>query len=529
MDKHKAKRLELSFKDSSFMGYKIIELINHGKSAAVFKAMDNSGNYVAIKIFDNELVEKFGHEIQEERISKEISLINHKILNLVRIIQGGNTIFEADKYYYIIMEFVPGFNLKQYIQKYDIDNNFIIKVVKSLFNVSQELLSKGIVHRDIKPENIMITDTSNEVILMDLGVLKFIGLPSSSDQDGKQFVGTLTYAPPEFLSRTEEDSKDGWNAVNLYQIGGVMHDLIMKKELFDGVAPYANPVISIKEDAPQIVNDKLPHLTLQLSRDLLTKNWRDRNTVCTSARIEEFFFQENLTATDLQREVELIQHLISKHKIKYDEIVQISRTQEERRVRRKEIAQQIDTMIDHCFNEIRLTNMVKSIEKSSHFFFESDHSLFSKKEVRNYFFELQGTIETGIPRTLFMLVKVLTDENSFTEISAAGIFLRDSKRANLSNPHSIPALILADQNGFNHDTRQRFSSIQTCDLFLGTVSFDQPFRNNLTLQFFKLFRASIEGVKDEVDQQLEMKKKLLNGQTVVPIPRPSTVIFNSIK
>ena len=151
------------------------------------------------------------------------------------------------------MEFITGQNLKEFIQSEEYSEDFILKVLQTLVKTTEDLLQKGIAHRDIKPENIMV-DGNHDIILMDLGVLKLVGLKSFNDDEEKAFVGTLRYAPPEFLTRMEEDSLNGWRAVNLYQIGATLHDLVMKEELFIEKIPYSNLVIAIKDDSPKVSN-----------------------------------------------------------------------------------------------------------------------------------------------------------------------------------------------------------------------------------------------------------------------------------
>ena len=90
--------------------------------------------------------------------------------------------------------------------------------------MTEKLLERSVVHRDIKPENIVVTP-SGHIVLMDLGVLKLVGTRSFTDDEHKQFVGTLRNAPPEFLFWDEHDTVDGWRAVNFYQIGAILHDL----------------------------------------------------------------------------------------------------------------------------------------------------------------------------------------------------------------------------------------------------------------------------------------------------------------
>jgi len=133
----------------------------------------------------------------------------------------------------------------------------LAKFLNRLVDVTEELFKnkEPIVHRDIKPENMMITEKVNK-LLMDMGVIKIVGKPSMTDVNKQEFLGTLKYAPPEFLERKEKDDVDGWRAVNIYQIGAVLHDLIMKKELFSGAEPYTKLVIAIKYNIPSITSNE---------------------------------------------------------------------------------------------------------------------------------------------------------------------------------------------------------------------------------------------------------------------------------
>lgn len=78
---------------------------------------NSSGMKVAVKIFDNELAERFGHKIQDRRIQQEIGLKNHGIPNLISIEDGGQQELNGERYYYIVMDYIDGDNLKGFINK----------------------------------------------------------------------------------------------------------------------------------------------------------------------------------------------------------------------------------------------------------------------------------------------------------------------------------------------------------------------------------------------------------------------------
>lgn len=510
MDNFKAKQLEQILTGKKFLNYKIDKLINCGKSAAVFKATDEFDNTIALKVFDNDLIERFGHEIQEKRIEQEIDLKGHSIPNLVKIIDGGKTQIGSSEYYYIIMELISGKNLKEYINNDEYDNIFIQKVVNTIYKVTEDLLLKGIVHRDIKPENIMINDFG-EIILMDLGVLKLIGVSSFSDQEEKQFVGTLRYAPPEFLTREEEDSEIGWRAVNLYQIGALLHDLIMKEELFAQIVPYSNLVISIKEDAPRITNTNLPFETVQLARDLLSKDWRARLKNSPKERIEAYYSKNYNDKSNIEKELEDIFNLTSENKVKFENIEKIQRSNIEKEQIRKGISTQIELVLDECIADLLTKRVFDKTQKSANFSFVNDKTQQSKQVIKNFLYSLQGDISNGYPRPMFFLVRICNDENSLANISFLAMFLSQSIKIDMINPLNMFKQIIKLQNHGNRVLRpQQLAEIKqftTYNAFTGTVGFDGQFKQTLMLDIVKLIKVALQGVAAEVSEELELREQ----------------------
>jgi serine/threonine protein kinase len=223
VDLVKARELETRLRGTKIGSWLVGEYINHGKSAVVFQGIGDSG-HVAIKIFDDELIAKYGDKTQFARIERELELVGQRHPNLVQILGGG---FDAVlQSHFIVMEFLRGPNLKQCLL--DVAAEGIPVLVSQLASAARFLEDFRFVHRDIKPENIILLDNLKKLILLDLGVLRPITGSDITDSEGIQaFVGTLQYSSPEFLLRQEEESPDGWRALTFYQIGGVLHDLIM--------------------------------------------------------------------------------------------------------------------------------------------------------------------------------------------------------------------------------------------------------------------------------------------------------------
>ncbi len=296
MDDVKAKQIESDLQGKIFSGYEVIQLLNYGKSAAVFLVNKKSKPY-ALKIFDRELIEEYGSAIQESRIKRELELSDHHHPNLVKLYDGGvNTDFD---YHYIIMEFIQGRNLKQSLSEISTEQigDYIEQIAKAAFFLEE----KGLTHRDIKPENIMIKPDKKSVVLMDFGVIRPLTGSGLTDGDKiKPFVGTLQYSSPEFLLREEEDSPEGWRAVTFYQIGAVLHDMIMLRPIFSEYeTPYAKLVNAVQSVNPAIKNDNVSNRLIKLAKCCLLKNPKSRIEMLSW----EDFYKEKKEYVDAQSEL----------------------------------------------------------------------------------------------------------------------------------------------------------------------------------------------------------------------------------
>jgi eukaryotic-like serine/threonine-protein kinase len=273
MDPIKAKELEARLKGRKVGDWTVDALIDHGKSAAVFRASGPHGN-VAVKIFDDELIARYGDDTQFARIERERYLVAHHHANLVEIMGGGFD--ESTQNHYVVMGLLDGPNLKQCLQHVPVEN--ISTLVSQLASAAQFLEGLGYCHRDIKPENIILLDDDKRLVLLDLGVIRPVAGSDLTDGSGVQaFVGTLQYSSPEFLLRQEEDSIEGWRALTFYQIGAVLHDLIMRRPLFTEFAePYSRLVNAVQHAIPEIQNTVVSRRLVDLARCCLIKNWRTR-------------------------------------------------------------------------------------------------------------------------------------------------------------------------------------------------------------------------------------------------------------
>ena len=269
MDRVKAELWEGHFKGQTVAGCSIETLIDFGKSAAVFRGR-RGAELVAVKIFDDELIERYGDKTQLARIDRELTLVGKSHPNMVEILEGG---FDpATGNHYIVMQYLSGQSLQKCLKEVPEEN--IPRLIEQLASVCAYLETLSLAHRDIKPANIVILDDFKRLVLLDFGVLKPVGEVGVTDGDGIQsFIGTLQYSSPEFLLREEKDTIEGWRALSLYQVGGVLHDLIMRKPLFhDYVNPYGRLVMAVQNDMPSVVSTTLPSYLVDTCKAALVKN-----------------------------------------------------------------------------------------------------------------------------------------------------------------------------------------------------------------------------------------------------------------
>lgn len=202
--------------------YEIIEEIGRGGMAIVYLAKCLVLNrYVAIKVLrpefrdDAEFIKRFKIEAQ--------SAGNLSHPNIVSIYDVGN---EADTEY-IVMEYVEGITLKQYLgakgvlpEKEAVD--FAAQICAGLEHAHK----KGIVHKDIKPENILITK-EGILKITDFGIAK--ALNQGTITTGGLAMGSVHYFSPEQARGSFVDAK-----TDIYSLGVILYEMVTGKRPFDG-------------------------------------------------------------------------------------------------------------------------------------------------------------------------------------------------------------------------------------------------------------------------------------------------------
>lgn len=273
-------------------GWPLPAFIKAGASGAVFRLEHPTHGEVALKIYDPHFFEGDNAVIEVARLELQKQLAGHEHPSLVTTIEVIE--MSAENTWAIIMEFCPWPDMSDVIAS--IPNSLIPSIIDQLAKAVDFLSDLGLVHRDIKPANIAIRQDFKKIKLLDFGVLRKTKVDEGNGTDVKQkyrFVATAQYSPPEYIMR--EDAVESFEALNIYQIGATLHDLIMKRPIFSEEAETLNRYVLFKailEKVPTVFNDEVPARLNSVCRASLTK---DPQTRVQRVTVSDFYDrQDNL-------------------------------------------------------------------------------------------------------------------------------------------------------------------------------------------------------------------------------------------
>lgn len=247
--------------------YRIIDKIGVGGMADVYRGEDTLlGRPVAIKILhanfanDDEFVSRFKREAQAA------GKLNHP--NIVNMYDVG---FDQDLHY-IIMEYVDGKTLKEYItEKGRLSIDEAVKFTIAIGEGLEHAHAMGIVHCDIKPHNVIITRTGR-VKVTDFGIARAMN-STNTVMYTNSIMGSAHYLSPEQASgKTIDGSTD------IYSLGVVLYEMLSGKVPFEGETPIAVALKHVREKVipPTRYNPSIPPLLESVVLKALSKDPKDR-------------------------------------------------------------------------------------------------------------------------------------------------------------------------------------------------------------------------------------------------------------
>jgi serine/threonine protein kinase len=240
----------------SFDDFEVLEEIGRGGMGVVYKARQKSlDRLVALKMllgdhFRNPtLLTRF---LAEARAAASLA---HP--NIVAIYQVGECF--AGRYF--VMELVDGQSLESVIKDRTVPVSWAVSLMIPVTEAVHYAHTRGIIHRDLKPANIMI-DKFRRPVVMDFGIAKFVGKPSSLTQHGT-VVGTPAYMPPE---QAGEDVSQVGPHSDVYSLGAILYTLLTGKLPYDAGSPLHTILRVISPDSPPAVRELRPAVPPELER-----------------------------------------------------------------------------------------------------------------------------------------------------------------------------------------------------------------------------------------------------------------------
>ncbi len=246
--------------------YEIQDVIGVGGMAVVYKAYDNiDDRIVAVKVLKDEYLanEEFRRRFKNE--SKAIAVLSHN--NIVKVYD----VSFGDRLQYIVMEYIEGITLKEYIEKRGvIDWNealfFIIQILRAL----QHAHDKGVVHRDVKPQNIMLLENGT-IKVADFGIARFSH--SETRTVTEKAIGSVHYISPEQAKGELTDEK-----ADIYSTGIMLYEMLTGKLPFDGDNAVSVALMQVNNEAelPRTINARIPVGFEQITMKAMQKSTRER-------------------------------------------------------------------------------------------------------------------------------------------------------------------------------------------------------------------------------------------------------------
>ena len=279
MDKYLGKRIDGR--------YEIHQLIGMGGMACVYRAFDNQEQrWVAIKILkdeysgNTEFLKRFRNE------SRAIAVLSHP--NIVKVYD----VSFGDRIQYIVMEYIEGITLKDYISHngalpWKEAVHFVSQILKAL----QQAHSKGIIHRDIKPQNIMLLKNGT-IKVTDFGIARFSQSETQTMTD--KALGSVHYIAPEQARGDFTSDK-----VDIYSVGVMMYEMLTGQLPFEADNAVSVAIMQLQAEPrkPRSLNPQIPVGLEEITMKAMEKNpsMRFQSAGEMLVDIERFKLNPNLT------------------------------------------------------------------------------------------------------------------------------------------------------------------------------------------------------------------------------------------
>jgi len=222
--------------------YQITGALGKGGMAEVFLGQHSTlGREVAIKTLPANLASESDFRKRFEREARTIAALKHP--NIVELFDSG----EADGTYYMVMEYIKGGDLSDYMRatgSLPIDETR--RLASAISGALDYAHQQGIVHRDVKPSNVLLQRDNGDMrpVLTDFGIARIVGGKTRITRTG--IVGTFDYMAPEQI----RDATDVDGRADIYSLGVMLFQMLTGRLPFTASNPGALLIAHLNQPAP---------------------------------------------------------------------------------------------------------------------------------------------------------------------------------------------------------------------------------------------------------------------------------------
>ncbi len=267
----KEERLE----ESILPDYKFVRTIGAGAMGFVslMENRNNPADQKALKILKDEEMEDMSQDKKIARFLRESEIM--KDIDNLNVVKIYKSCIYKEKTSYILMEYVDGSSLKNFINKNNLDLKEKILIIKKIAIALDVVHRKGVLHRDLKPDNIVLTKEL-EPKLLDFGIAR---VANSDLTMNYEILGSPAYLPPEaFEVSSSKLNEQG----DIFSLGVLSYELLTGQKPFlgDTIVLLTNEIQNSKPIHPSKINKEVTERMSMILAKMLEKKLEDRYLSC---------------------------------------------------------------------------------------------------------------------------------------------------------------------------------------------------------------------------------------------------------
>lgn len=230
--------------------YEIKEKLGSGGTSIVYRGQDTLlGRMVTIKILREEYASNEDFVRRFRREAQAVASLSHG--NIVSVYDVGY----EENMHYIVMEFVEGESLKEYIKRNGaLEINEACDIITQILEGLQYAHEHGIIHRDIKPHNILL-GIDGRAKVTDFGIAVGMSDVTLTYNTSSKILGSVQYISPEQVQGQPVTEKS-----DIYSVGVVFYEMLTGQLPYSGDAPISIAMQHVQGEfiQPHQINNLIP-------------------------------------------------------------------------------------------------------------------------------------------------------------------------------------------------------------------------------------------------------------------------------